>query len=229
MRGCWNLLDKTPSIVHTYFFILGLFGREYYQGVTMTARILAFVLFVIATTLIAFLPAPSLLAETPVEEGMNISDVSFTTPSSQEARLYLGLKDGTTFTSPEIPAKLVLIEVFHVLCQYCQKQAPEMNRIYQYVEEDPELNKNIKIFSVAIQSEQRSLDAFKKTFRVKFPILSDVKLKTFSALGDPPIPFLLLVDEKGNVLLTHKGYLKSGDDFFRKIKKFYSQNKAPTE
>ena len=100
-------------------------------------------------------------------------------PNIQEARLYLGLKDGTAFTSPEIPAKLVLIEVFHVLCQYCQKQAPEMNRIYQYLEQDQELANNIKIFSVAIQSEQRSLDAFQKNIQGKISYTAGPEIEIF--------------------------------------------------
>jgi peroxiredoxin len=76
------------------------------------------------------------------------------------------------------------------------------------------------MFAIGIQSEPKSLDAFKKTFHIKFPILPDQQLDVFTKLGEPAIPFLMLVDQQGKVLLTHKGYLKDGDDFFRKIRSF---------
>jgi peroxiredoxin len=177
-------------------------------------------LFLAGFAVILSLSAATSLSAKIIAEGMEVPDLSITAPESLEARKYLGLQDGASFSLSQLSAKLVLVEIFHVLCQHCQKQAPEMNRIYQFIEQDPELRGNIKMFAIGIQSEPKSLDAFKKTFHIKFPILPDQQLDVFTKLGEPAIPFLMLVDQQGKVLLTHKGYLKDGDDFFRKIRSF---------
>ncbi len=192
----------------------------------MKNRISVLSLIVTGTLLIFFFSVATGVETKAVSEGMDVPTLSLATPQSKDAREYLGLKESSSFDLSEIPAKLVLVEVFHVLCQYCQKQAPEMNRIYGLIEQDPELRGNIKMFAIGIQSETKSLDAFKKTFHIKFPILPDQNLETFNKLGDPTIPFLMLVDHQGKVLLTHKGYLKDGDEFFRRIKDFYAQQQA---
>ena len=160
----------------------------------------------------------------PIEPGMQMPPVLLPAPDSEQIRNKLGLKTEEPFLLSQIPAKFLLVEVFYVLCHSCQKQAPDLNRIYQYIQEDPNLARDIKMFGIAIHSDQRSLDAYAASFRVKFPIVRDPDLTAFSALGDPPIPFLMLVDNTGKVLLTRPGYLKDADEFFRQVRELHKKN-----
>lgn len=159
----------------------------------------------------------------PIEAGMKLPHFVLPAPETPDDRQYLELTSSEPFSISQIPAKLVLVEVFHVLCHHCQKQAPEMNRIFQYIKEDPELAQSIKMLGIGISSDQKALDAFEKSFHGKFPLIPDQKLTVFSLLGEPPIPFLMLVDNQGNVLLTNVGYLNDTDDFFRRIKQLHKK------
>lgn len=72
------------------------------------------VIFLVMAAMVAVC-IPSGLAEVdaapPVVGGV-LPPIELGIPQSPEYRQYLGLRDGTTFTIPEIQAEIVLIEIF---------------------------------------------------------------------------------------------------------------------
>jgi len=157
--------------------------------------------------------------------GMKLPEFRLSPPTSKDARRYLGLTNTAPFFLSQIPAKLILVEVLSVFCQYCQKQAPDVNRIYQYIQDDPKLSKDIKMIGIVAIGDQKAVDAFKTAYRVKFPLIPDPKMDIFTKLQKPPIPFLLLVNKKRDILLTHSGYLKNADEFYGEMKKIAGNQK----
>lgn len=100
-----------------------------------------------------------------------------------------------------------------------------MNRIYQYIQEDPKLTQDIKMIGIVASGNQKAADAFKVAYRIKFPLIPDPKMEVFDKLQGPPIPFLMFVNKEGKVLLTHPGYLKDADEFYGKMKKIAENQK----
>jgi len=146
-------------------------------------------------------------------------------PLTQDEAKYLGINKTKPFYLTQIPAPFTLIEILSPFCPYCQKQAPDINRIYQYLQDDRKLTQQIKMLGIVTIGDQKAVDAFKATFGVKFPLIPDPKMEIFKAFQSPPIPFLLLINKNGEIVLTHQGYLKNVDEFYGKIKKIVTNQK----
>jgi hypothetical protein len=172
-----------------------------------------------------WLPPTSGHGATTLSPGMKLPAFRLSSPGSADALRYLGLTKAEPFSLSQVSSKLILVEVFSVFCQYCQKQTPAMNRIYQYIQEDQNLAKQIKMIGIAVVGDQKAVEAFKTAYRVKFPIIPDPKMGIFGKLQNPQVPLLLLVNQQGDILLTYLGYLNDADDFFGKIKKIAANQK----
>jgi len=159
----------------------------------------------------------------PISTGMDLPQIALQPPESEEAKQYFGLKSSESFTLSEIPAKLYLMDVFYILCLDCQKTAPNVNKLFSFIQKDSELRSNIKMFGLGIRSDHKKLRAYSTSFRVKFPLLPDPENVVFEKLGEPKIPFLMVVNSNGKVLLTHSGQIKDPDEFFSEIKKIYKE------
>jgi hypothetical protein len=153
---------------------------------------------------------------------MDLPQFTLPAPESAEARQYLGLDAPDPFLLPDIPAKLIM-EVFYILCLDCQKTAPDINKLFGFIEKDPDLSTNIKMFGLGIRGDHKKLGVYSKQFRVKFPLLPDPENEVYEKLGEPKIPFLMVVNSSGKVLLTHSGPVKSAEELFSEIKKLYQQ------
>jgi peroxiredoxin len=162
---------------------------------------------------------------TILSPGMKLPAFRLSSPASADALHYLGLTKAESFSLSQVPSKFILVEILSVFCQYCQKQTPAMNRIYQYTQEDQNLAKNIKMIGIVVIGDQKAVEAFKTAYRVKFPLIPDPKMGIFGKLQNPSIPLLLLVNRQGDILLTHLGYLNDADDFFGKMKKIVENQK----
>ena len=159
--------------------------------------------------------------EKPISPGMNLPQFLLASPETEDARKYLGLKDADPFPLSRISAKLIMLDVFYVLCLPCQKQTPDINKIFELIKQDSELAKNVKIIGLGIRSNREKLRAFKTTFRVKYPLIPDEDNAIYSKIGEPPIPFIIVADSKGQVLMTHQGPFKNAEEFFDQIKKLF--------
>ena len=76
------------------------------------------------------------------------------------------------YTISQIDAKLVLIEFLSALCPHCHTNAPVVNRLYQVIQKDAALARDVKIIGICIGNDKTQIDAFKKSFKVTFPVIS---------------------------------------------------------
>ena len=155
--------------------------------------------------------------------GSSLSQFNLNVPDDLKVKQYLGLKNLKSFSISQISAKLILIEIYSFYCPICHKQAPIANKLFNFIQQDPELSKDIKMIGIGAGNNQREIEAYKSNFRVPFPLFSDVDFKIHKKIGEPRTPTTILVTNKGKVLLIHQGVMEDMDEFVRKIKKFHDQ------
>ena len=122
-----------------------------------------------------------------------------------------------------ISAKLMIIEFFTVQCPVCQKQASVANKIFNILKRDPDLKKDVKIFSIAIGNRQNEIDAYKKQHNVKYPVFVDPYKKMTSQHGIDQVPYTMIVNKDLEVLSTHIGIIENLKAFMKKLSKFHEK------
>ncbi len=155
--------------------------------------------------------------------GMDLPQFTLDAPGSEKERQYLILKNPKSFSLSEIPAKLMVVEIFSVYCPHCRLQAPKLNSVYNLINQDPELTHDIKMIGIAAGADQSKTDKWKATLRIPFPLFADPVADVWEKFGKPGIPYTLVVTNSGKVLSIHSGVTEDVEEFFRHIKKLYKQ------
>jgi len=121
------------------------------------------------------------LEETKAFTHTPVPNVTLPVPDKQEHREYLGVAEGESFSINDIKAQVVLIEVFMMSCPHCQKEAPNVNSLYNKLRSDPGLDNSIKLIGVGTGNTPLEVDLFRKKYEIVFPLFSD---KDFSIARD---------------------------------------------
>ena len=158
-----------------------------------------------------------------ISEGKPLPSFKMDMTLSPEMIKYLGLEAAPDFTLGQIHSKLVVIEVLSALCEECHKNAPRVNKLYNIISNDPDLNSNVKMLGIAVGNDAKMVAAYKNTFKVKFPIVVDPKEDINKLLGDPATPTIIVADSKGMVLFIHSGLIDDMDMMLDVIRTFVSQ------
>ncbi len=140
-------------------------------------------------------------------------------PNSPEINSYLGLKRAKTFSLSQVQAKFLVVEFFDVFCPVCQGNAPSVNRLFEFIQEDKELKKKTKMLGIALEGKSGDLAVYKQGFKVEFPLFSDDdnEIKTLSKVKY--VPLLIIVDKNGKILMSHAGQIKDLDPFLAELRK----------
>lgn len=160
---------------------------------------------------------------TNITSQMSLPQFKLDVSEPAEVKQYLGLKNLKSFAISQIPAKLILIEIFSLYCPICHKQAPIANKLYKFIQQDPRLSKDIKMIGIGAGNNQKEVEVFKTKFRIPFPLFCDPNFDIHKKIGEPRTPFTILVTNKGKVLLTHSGVVEDVDQFLSLIRKFHEQ------
>jgi peroxiredoxin len=155
----------------------------------------------------------------PLQVGSQLPNFTLPAPDSQEASSYLGLKKTMApCTISQIDAKLVLVEFLSVLCPGCHSNAPVVNRLYQAIQKDAVLARDVKVIGICIGNDNAQRNAFKKNRKVKFPLFTDEDSTTFQAVGMISTPTMVLVTPGGKVLMSHIGRIQDFDGFLKNVR-----------
>ncbi len=165
--------------------------------------------------------AGAALASQPVD---NLPAAKFTIPAPEaQAQKYLGLKAANPFTVSDTNAKLVIIEFMSALCPQCHVNAPIVNKLYKVIQEDASLS-DVKVIGIAISTEKPQLDAYKKNFKVPFPIFIDENFAISASMEGVETPTTMIVAAKsGKVLASHVGVIKDTDGFLKDLRAFHKK------
>jgi peroxiredoxin len=158
-------------------------------------------------------------ARTP-GQGDFFPDQSLPVPEDAGAREYLGLEQGgDTFAVSDIDAELVLVEIFSMYCPYCQKEAPEVNRLLELIR-DRGLGDRVKILGIAPGNSDYEVSVFRSKFSIAFPLFPDPDFVWHKRVGEVGTPYFFLVrneEGKSRVLYSEVGGFGSAETFLERI------------
>jgi peroxiredoxin len=155
--------------------------------------------------------------------GKTLPQFTLNAPVSAKERKYLSVKKGQSFSLTQIPAKIVVLEIFQVTCHHCRKQAPIINRVYKLIKQDPDMRNDIKMIGIAAKGTEDYVGLWKKQLRVPFPLFSDPELDIWKKIGKPGTPCTMVLSNSAKVLSCHLGEMKDALKFFKEIKAFYEK------
>ena len=177
------------------------------------------------TIFFAFLSTGVSLAETrPLVKGQYLPNLSFTDSLPKDERSYLGLTAGKKFSLKDIRCSVIIIEVFNTYCTSCPRNIPVINEVYSRSEEDPKFKGKIKIIGIAAGNTREEIIAYKKTNGVSYPIFSDLNFTLHKALGNPRVPYTMLIKKnrqgKNKIVYTHQGIIDSPEPLLEIVGKY---------
>jgi peroxiredoxin len=135
-------------------------------------------------------PAAGLTAGTPPVGGQ-IPDFTFGVPKDAAEKSYLGLSGSGAFKIPQIRAKTVVVEIFSMYCPYCQREAPNVNRLYEKIEADPALKGKIKLIGIGVGNSAFEVEVFRKRYSIPFPLFPDGDFVLHKLLGEARTPYFI--------------------------------------
>ena len=159
----------------------------------------------------------------PFLAGSQLPQFTLPAPDSQQTLSYLGLRTMAPYTISQIGAKLVLIEFLNAFCPHCHANAPVLNRLYNVVQKDATLAKDVKIIGVAIGNSKTEAVAYKKSFKVPFPVFPDEESDIGSAVEVSETPTLVLVSSSGKVLTSRSGVIKDFDGLLKELREIHKK------
>ena len=152
----------------------------------------------------------------PVKGGV-LPEITIPVPENANDKNYLGLESGRFFRIPQIRAKVVIIEIFSMYCPYCQREAPEINRLYSIIEGNPDLKDKIKLIGIGAGNSAFEVGVFRKKYNIPFPLIPDVDFSIHKRYGEVRTPYFVGVkvndDGTHQVFYSKLGGLKGAEVF----------------
>jgi peroxiredoxin len=95
------------------------------------------------------------------------------------------------FSLPKPKDGVVIIEIFSMYCPYCQKEAPNVNKLYDKIQASPNLKSKIRLLGIGVGNSAYEVDVFRKKYNISFPLYSDGEFKIHKSLGEPRTPYFI--------------------------------------
>jgi len=105
----------------------------------------------------------------------------------------------------------------------CAENTPVVNRLYNTIQQDATLKKDVKVMAIGVGNKAKELEAYKKTYRSQFPIVPDEGGDAWTAMGSAATPAMVVTTPAGKVLTSHVGPIKDFDAFLQEIKEFHKK------
>jgi len=153
----------------------------------------------------------------PTVKGDVLPDMKITVPQNATDRSYLGLERSGFFKIPQIKAKVVIIEIFSMYCPHCQREAPEINRLYNIIEDNQDLKDKIKLIGIGAGNSSFEVEVFRKKYNVPFPLFPDEDFSIHKCIGEVRTPYFLGVkinnDGTHRIFYSQLGKFKGAEPF----------------
>jgi len=122
----------------------------------------------------------------------------------------LGLLKEGRFSLGQIDADLVIIEIFSMYCPICQREASNINTLYNLIQDDPNLKKRVKLIGIGAGNSAFEVNFFKEKYDIRFPLFSDPDFAIHKKINQVRTPhfFGLLMQENPPFKII---YSRSGD------------------
>jgi peroxiredoxin len=190
------------------------------KGGPMVKRILYGLIMVVSVML--FVRSISAAGSTPAT-GEPFPDITLAVPDTSAQKEYLGLNDKGSFRLSQIKAELLIIEIFSMYCPYCQKEAPNVNKLYRIISGREDIKDKIKIIGIGAGNTPLEVDVFRKKYAVEFPLFSDESFSVHTATGSVRTPYFFVIRTRaggpGVIVYSNVGTLHDPQQFLDLIMK----------
>ena len=119
--------------------------------------VICFVALVFGLALLA--GAPMATGESTITDNV-IASIKLPVPQDKNAQNYLGLAGEGSFVISQIKAEVVLIEIFNMYCNNCQREAPRVNDPYRAMNKDSNLKDKIKMIGIGVGNTPLEVEVF---------------------------------------------------------------------
>lgn len=157
-----------------------------------------------------------------LKEGDYFPEVTLSAPYDPAHASYLGIDKGKPFSMEDVKADLILTEVMNINCHSCQSQAPINNQLFDLIESNPKTKGRIKMLAVAVGSMDVYIKEFTAHFKTPYPVIQDPGFKVYDAVGEGPVPRMVLVRrdpewKRSVVAVIHMGFDPEYQALFKEI------------
>ncbi len=133
----------------------------------------------------------------------------FSMLSAQKALPSIAVKtlDGKTVDLKDFVKQdqITVISVWATWCKPCHSELDAIAELYSDWQKQYKVN--LIAVSIDTQRDLSKVNPLVKTFGWKYTILSDVNQKMLQTLNFQTIPQTFLIDQKGNIVYAHSGYV----------------------
>jgi hypothetical protein len=172
---------------------------------------------------VSFSPGGLCAEMRPIAPGDAFPNLSFSDILPKEDKSYLGIEKKKVFSIKDMQCNVFIFEMFSTYCMSCPRNVPVINAVYSMVNNDPKLKREVKVLSVAIGNTANEAESYKKEHKVLYPVLTDFTFALHKALGNPRVPFTIIVRREARgkdvVIYTHMGVIESADSLLKEVKK----------
>ena len=158
--------------------------------------------------------------------GTIIPSFSLPVPKEKKHRTYLKVGDRGTWSPGNIHADVLLVEILSVSCATCRIQAPDLNKLYDKIESDPDLKDKVKIIGISAGDNRREVS--RENEKYKYPLFPDNNYFVYDLVGAPFAPFFLFTRPDGDgglfVLDSYFGSIIDADELLALVRKAKKAN-----
>ncbi|MGA2226826.1 MAG: TlpA disulfide reductase family protein [Syntrophobacteraceae bacterium] len=160
----------------------------------MGLKLLRIPVLLLFLTCLSTCPVPALFAQNTPDEGEMFPELKLSIPQKMEQREYLNV-DRDPFSLSEIDCEVLIIEVFSLYCPYCQKEAPNVNGLYEVISANPEIKQRVKVLGIGAGNSLFEVNAFRDLYRIEFPLIPDSDFTVHKMLGQVRTPYFLVLSK----------------------------------
>ena len=141
-------------------------------------------------------------------------DLGFNLPVPEDTshRRYLGLKTMDPFGLNQVKAKILIVEIFSMYCPICQREAADVNKLFDLIQKNPSLEGQVKLIGIGAGNSAYEVNFFKENYQIQFPLFSDGKFEIHKRIGEVGTPhFIGLKPDKNKGNGMEIFYSQSGE------------------
>lgn len=132
----------------------------------------------------------------PLTPGTTFPDVPLNGPVNAKAAAYLSVPEGKHALQVDaVGAEVLVVELFSMYCPFCQREAPNVNALYDLIDKRG-LGNRIKVIGIGAGNSDVEVDIFRKKYDVPFPLFSDAEFDVHSKVGQVGTPFFYILKKK---------------------------------
>lgn len=126
------------------------------------------------------------------EEGELFPDLSLPLPQRVDERKYLGVEQGP-FKISQIGTEALIVEVFNMYCPHCQKEAPNVNNLFEAISKRPDLKSRLKLIGIGAGNSVFEVNSYRNLYRIEYPLIPDGNMSIYKQLGEVGTPYFFVI------------------------------------